>query len=162
MGKSVFIAWTAGEEKDGILTGFKNLGYTVTYAGDGEEALKTLAGCKGLSAILLNSSLEKVSVVDVCRELIKTQRFSGIPLLILESKPVKKEVFESLGVSQFIERPFYPTQIDRIIESLQSSPKGGGKKISMKKWQTPGAVIFAILFVLFLLYFILGPMFLNK
>ena len=82
------------------------LGYAVTVAQDGEEALaRAFATLPDI--ILMDVKMPKLAGTEVCRRLKADQRTSGISILLLSAKAQPAEIQEGLqaGANRYLCKP---------------------------------------------------------
>ena len=95
---------------------FQDVGYQVTEAARGEEALD-LAKLKRVHLVITDVEMPGMSGLDLIKALRELGTYKTIPILILARDAsdgnIKKA--ESLGASGFIEKPFTP---DRLLSTV--------------------------------------------
>ncbi len=162
MTRSLLLAQESGKEAEGLVKGFKNHGYDVLYASDGQEAKDLLANNKPPAVILLSSSLSGINAVELCRQIRQKGKFSRTPILILQdSENVPRKEFVALKVSAIVQRPFSSYQLHQTISNLpflSRELKVG--KIDFNK-QVTGVTVAITIFIAVVVYFVLIPMFLS-
>jgi len=160
MAQSIFVAAKQGEELAGIISGFENSGYAVVVANEGEQALNLLKKIKVPLAIVLSSSLEIISTLDICKDLKTMKRFFKIPIFIMmDSKKFEPKTYTGLNIKEFIEKPVSSMSIIRTLKDLiadRKQTKGSG--LDMPKWQMVFVGIILGSFVVVVGYFIILPM----
>ncbi len=82
-------------------------GFSVTTATRGEDALKAV-GQKRPDLILLDLMLPGISGLEVCRQLKKEPRTSGIPIVMLTAKGEEADIVVGLevGADDYVTKPF--------------------------------------------------------
>ena len=90
----------------------KKEGFKTVYANDGEEALD-LARKELPELILLDLMLPAMDGLEVCKELKKERKTSGIPIIILTAKTQEtdKIVGLELGADDYVTKPFSPREL---------------------------------------------------
>ena len=90
----------------------KKEGFKTVYANDGEEALD-LARKELPELILLDLMLPVMDGLEVCKELKKERKTSGIPIIILTAKTQEtdKIVGLELGADDYVTKPFSPREL---------------------------------------------------
>jgi len=158
----VFLAGKANEELRGLVKGLQNYGNALVIAVDGKDALKLLKKNKVPTLILLNSVLEGISTTELCQKIKEMRRFANTPVLILEDQPVDPTEYDVMGIHQILKKPFSSTQINELAREQAASQKSGfGLNLSFKQQMLGVGVLFFI-FVAFMLYFILVPMYMTE
>ena len=98
--------------------------YEVIEAGDGEEALDQFELHPDLSLILLDVMMPKMDGWEVCRKIRET---SKVPIIMLTARTEERDELQgfSLGVDEYISKPFSPkvlmARIEAILRRSQSS-----------------------------------------
>ena len=93
-------------------------GHKVTYAKDGEEALRLLLSSETFDVVLLDEMMPKMSGISVCKEyLAQVQQPS--PVIFLSAKSQASDIadFLKLGIGH-IPKPFDPRTLPKQIEDL--------------------------------------------
>jgi len=106
----------------------KKDGFTVTIAGDGEEALKKALN-DPFDIILLDVMMPKMDGFAVCREIRKN---STVPIIMITARSEDFERIMGLdnGADDYIVKPFSPGEVmARIRAILRRIGKDGGTKI---------------------------------
>lgn len=102
--------------------------YDVLEAGNGEEALDLFYGDKGISLIILDVMMPRMTGWEVCREIREN---SKVPIIMLTAKGDESDEllgFE-LGVDEYISKPFSPKiLVARVGAILRRSNKSSGGK----------------------------------
>jgi two-component system chemotaxis response regulator CheY len=91
---------------------FQDVGYQVTEAARGEEALD-LAKIKRVHLVITDVEMPGMTGLDLIRALRELKTYKTTPILILardaSDENIKKA--EALGASGFIEKPFTPERL---------------------------------------------------
>jgi len=114
------------EDEPGIAFGLESdllaEGYTVTVAGDGNEAVRR-AGDEPFDLILLDVMLPHKDGFEVCRELRQTGVSTPIVMLTAKSGEFDKVLGLDLGADDYITKPFRPPELRaRIRAALRHRP----------------------------------------
>ena len=114
------------EDEPGIAFGLESdlqaEGYTVTVAGDGNEALRR-AGAEPFDLILLDVMLPYKDGFEVCRELRQTGISTPIVMLTAKSDEFDKVLGLDLGADDYVTKPFRPRELRaRIRAALRHQP----------------------------------------
>ena len=98
---------------------FQDVGYQVTEAARGDEALD-LAKIKRVHLVITDVEMPGMSGLDLIRELRELKTYKTTPLLILARDAsdgnIKKA--EALGASGFIEKPFTPERLLSVVNQV--------------------------------------------
>ena len=98
---------------------FQDVGYQVTEAARGEEALD-LAKIKRVHLVITDVEMPGMSGLDLIRALRELKTYKTIPILILardaSDENIKKA--EALGASGFIEKPFTPERLLSVVNQV--------------------------------------------
>lgn len=101
----------------------ERLGFTVTQAGDGRNAIKKLDEARP-SLLCLDLMLPESSGYDVCEHVIKTASLKGLPILMMSARtmPEDRAMAEELGVRKYLIKPFTQSQfVEGVRETLDGS-----------------------------------------
>jgi phosphoserine phosphatase RsbU/P len=114
------------EDEPGIAFGLESdlqaEGYTVTVAGDGNEAVRR-AGEEPFDLILLDVMLPHKDGFEVCRELRQTGISTPIVMLTAKSDEFDKVLGLDLGADDYVTKPFRPRELRaRIRAALRHQP----------------------------------------
>lgn len=90
-----------------IATILGRLGFTVTQASDGRDAIRRLDANKP-SLLCLDLMLPESSGFDVCEHINNTPALSGLPILMISARemPDSRAMAEELGVTKYLVKPF--------------------------------------------------------
>ena len=98
---------------------FQDVGYQVTEAARGEEALD-LAKIKRVHLVITDVEMPGMSGLDLIKALRELRTYKTIPILILARDAsdgnIKKA--EALGASGFIEKPFTPERLLSVVNQV--------------------------------------------
>ena len=109
-------------------------GYSVTEAGDGEEAYNIFLKSKDISLIIMDVMMPKMDGYEAAEEI---RKLSQVPIILLTAKSEEKDELRgfSIGVDEYITKPFSPrvlvARVNAILrrtsqeESVQSIEAGG-------------------------------------
>jgi len=97
----------------------KKEGYRTVEANDGEDALD-LAGREHPDLILLDLMLPGIDGLEVCKQLKKEAKTSGIPIIMLTAKTQEtdKIVGLELGADDYVSKPFSPKELIARIKAV--------------------------------------------
>ena len=92
-------------------------GYTMLEAGDGDEAL-ALAAEHRPDLILLDLMMPRMSGLDVLRRLRSDVSVDGTHIIVMSAWPDSREASLEAGADRYLQKPFEPDELTRIVESL--------------------------------------------
>jgi DNA-binding response OmpR family regulator len=94
-------------------------GYRIVEAGDGDEAL-ALAGEHRPDLIVLDLMMPRMSGFDVLRRLRGDVSVDGTPIVVMSAWPKAQEAALEAGADRYLQKPFEPDDLTKIVESLLS------------------------------------------
>lgn len=97
------------------------LGYTVSVAEDGEEALER-AFADVPDVVLLDVKIPKMNGYEVCKRLKSDERTKGVPVLILSAKAQSDEIERGLaaGADRYLCKPMGFPDILKEIQAYET------------------------------------------
>lgn len=107
------------EDETGIANflqqGLEEEGYSILVANDGETGLELALGQK-VNLILLDWMLPKITGIEVCKSIRKTD--TTTPIIFLTAKDTVQETIEGLkaGANDYIKKPF---SFDELVERIK-------------------------------------------
>lgn len=104
-----------------VATYLKDMGYTVTEAGDGRAAIKKLDEQRP-TLLCVDLMLPESSGYDVCEHAQKSPALQGLPIVMISARgmPDDKAHAEDLGVREYLVKPFTRAQfVDHVKRALQ-------------------------------------------
>ncbi len=95
------------------------LGFSVSQAADGREAIKRLDAARP-SLLCLDLMLPESSGFDVCEHVLKAPPLSGLPILMVSARdmPDSRAVAEELGVHSYLIKPFTQAEFIASVKAL--------------------------------------------
>ena len=92
-------------------------GFLVVEAGDGEEAIDIFFEQKDIALILLDVMMPKMDGWEVCRTI---RKYSQVPIIMLTARGEEQDELQgfSLGVDEYISKPFSPKILVARVEAL--------------------------------------------
>lgn len=98
---------------------FQDVGYQVTAAAKGEEALD-LAKLKRVHLVITDVEMPGMNGLDLIKALRALPTYKTTPILILarDASDVNIKKAESLGASGFIEKPFTPERLLSVVNQV--------------------------------------------
>jgi two-component system chemotaxis response regulator CheY len=98
---------------------FQDVGYQVTAAAKGEEALD-LAKLKRVHLVITDVEMPGMNGLDLIKALRALATYKTTPILILarDASDVNIKKAESLGASGFIEKPFTPERLLSVVNQV--------------------------------------------
>ena len=94
---------------------FRQAGYEVSTASDGETALE-LAGSKNPDLIILHLNIPKITGKNVCLRLKKDKRFENIPIIIMTASHNAEVMYRETGADDYIQKPY---EIQELLAKVQ-------------------------------------------
>lgn len=94
-----------------------NKGFSVVEAGDGEEALEIFFAQKDIALILLDVMMPKMDGWEVLKTI---RKYSKVPVIMLTARSEERDELQgfSLGVDEYISKPFSPKILVARVEAL--------------------------------------------
>ena len=94
-------------------------GFLVVEAGDGEEAIDIFFEQKDIALILLDVMMPKMDGWEVCRTI---RKYSQVPIIMLTARGEEQDELQgfSLGVDEYISKPFSPKILVARVEAILS------------------------------------------
>ncbi len=94
-------------------------GFHVICAESGEEGLKLLKSAE-IDCILLDLMLPGISGIEVCEVLKASEKFSGIPVIMLTAKGEEEDIVAGLecGADDYVTKPFSPRVLVARLKSV--------------------------------------------
>lgn len=109
----------------------KRVGYNVTEAGSGEEALDIYDNCgESFDIALLDISMPGMDGFALCKELRKRSETLGIIMLTARTQEMDKISGLMLGADDYITKPFSPTELLARVDSLYRRVEMHSQKIA--------------------------------
>ncbi len=97
----------------------KRVGYDITEAGSGEEALEIYDhDPQGFQIALLDISMPGIDGFTLCKELRKRSETLGIIMLTARTQEMDKISGLMMGADDYITKPFSPTELLARVDSL--------------------------------------------
>ena len=97
-------------------------GYEVTTAGNGEEALATLAGEAAFDLIILDVAMPGMTGYEVCRAVRRDKRTEDTPVIFLTAKGLIGDMAEgeSAGSDLYLIKPVLATKLLNMVAMFLS------------------------------------------
>ena len=109
----------------------KRVGYDITEAGSGEEALDIYDNdAQGFQIALLDISMPGMDGFTLCKELRKRSETLGIIMLTARTQEMDKISGLMLGADDYITKPFSPTELLARVDSLYRRVEMQSKKVA--------------------------------
>lgn len=98
---------------------FQDVGYQVTEAARGDEALD-LAKLKRVHLVITDVEMPGMSGLELIKSLRELKSYKTTPILILarDASDVNIKKAETLGASGFIEKPFTPERLLSVVNQV--------------------------------------------
>jgi two-component system, OmpR family, response regulator ResD len=94
-------------------------GYRIVEAGDGDEAL-ALASAHRPDLIVLDLMMPRMSGFEVLRRLRSDVSVDGTHIVVMSAWPNAQEAALEAGADRYLQKPFEPDDLTKIVESLLS------------------------------------------
>ena len=108
-----------------------NKGFYVEEAGDGEEAVDKFFAQKDIALVLLDVMMPKMDGWEVLKTI---RKYSQVPVIMLTARSEERDELQgfSLGVDEYISKPFSPKSLVARVEAiLRRSNASGGDALSV-------------------------------
>ena len=104
-------------------------GFTVLEAVDGEEAVDIFFEQKDIALILLDVMMPKMDGWEVCREI---RKHSKVPVIMLTARGEERDELQgfSLGVDEYISKPFSPKILVARVEAILRRTSAGASDVT--------------------------------
>jgi two-component system chemotaxis response regulator CheY len=98
---------------------FQDVGYQVTEAARGDEALD-LAKLKRVHLVITDVEMPGMNGLELIKKLRELKSYNTTPILILarDASDVNIKKAETLGASGFIEKPFTPERLLSVVNQV--------------------------------------------
>ena len=107
----------------------KRVGYDITEAGSGEEALEIYdSDLEGFDIALLDISMPGMDGFALCKELRSRSETLGIIMLTARTQEMDKITGLMMGADDYITKPFSPTELLARVDSLYRRVEMQNKK----------------------------------
>jgi len=99
----------------------KTKGYLMGSAGDGQEALERMAE-EHYDAIILDVNMPRMNGLEFLEKVKSDNTFAAIPVIMLttEGQDDDRDKAMSLGATDYIVKPFKPSQLLDLLDSILS------------------------------------------
>jgi len=97
----------------------KSKGYVMGSAGDGQEALD-LMNNEAFDAVILDINMPRMNGLEFLEKVKADSAFAAIPVIMLttEGQDEDRDKAMSLGATDYIIKPFKPTQLLSLLENI--------------------------------------------
>ena len=104
-------------------------GFTVLEAGDGEEAVDIFFEQKDIALILLDVMMPKMDGWEVVKTI---RKYSQVPIIMLTARGEEKDELQgfSLGVDEYISKPFSPKILVARVEAILRRTSAGASDVT--------------------------------
>lgn len=112
MAKHILVADDSATIRKFVSTSLAMLGYDVTIAQDGMDALEKLAG-RPVDLVITDLNMPNVDGFEFIKSLRELDAYRAIPIIILSSLSSPEDVTRgmALGANSYINKPFEPKRI---------------------------------------------------
>ena len=102
-----------------------NKGFYVEEAGDGEEAVDKFFAQKDIALVLLDVMMPKMDGWEVLKTI---RKYSQVPVIMLTARSEERDELQgfSLGVDEYISKPFSPKILVARVEAILRRPNASG------------------------------------
>lgn len=102
-----------------VKLGFEALGYRVSTAADGKEALE-LVRRERPDVVILDVMMPEKSGYDVCSEMKNDPELKSVPVVMLTAKSLEEDKYwgRALGADEYLTKPFDPEVLERTVERI--------------------------------------------
>lgn len=121
--KTVLVVDDDPEIRKLLVASFSRLGFTVTQAADGKNAIKQLEAARP-SLLCIDLMLPEQSGYDVCEHVNRTPSLQALPIMMVSARtlPADRAEAEELGVKVYLTKPFTQDQLKAaIIEAMEGA-----------------------------------------
>jgi DNA-binding response OmpR family regulator len=98
-----------------VVAKLTGLGYDVTEAQDGQEALDILEGGNVPDLLITDSLMPRVGGLELVRNVRKSQNaaVAALPVIMLTSRQGERDIIEGLetGLDDYVTKPFSPDEL---------------------------------------------------
>ena len=104
-------------------------GFTVLEAGDGEEAVDIFFAQKDIALILLDVMMPKMDGWEVVKTI---RKYSQVPIIMLTARGEERDELQgfSLGVDEYISKPFSPKILVARVEAILRRTSAGASDVT--------------------------------
>ena len=104
-------------------------GFTVLEAGDGEEAVDIFFEQKDIALILLDVMMPKLDGWEVVKTI---RKYSQVPIIMLTARGEERDELQgfSLGVDEYISKPFSPKILVARVEAILRRTSAGASDVT--------------------------------
>ena len=104
-------------------------GFTVLEAGDGEEAVDIFFEQKDIALILLDVMMPKMDGWEVVKTI---RKYSQVPIIMLTARGEERDELQgfSLGVGEYISKPFSPKILVARVEAILRRTSAGASDVT--------------------------------
>ena len=105
-------------------------GYDVTTAGNGQDALKVMAGTEPFDLVILDVAMPGLSGYDVCRKIRQDPRTQDVPVIFLTAKGLLMDMAEGedAGSDLYLIKPVLATKLLNMVGMFLSDDTPLSKK----------------------------------
>lgn len=119
IGRRILICDDSDNIRNVLQMNFEWLGYEVSCACDGEEALRRVQEDPP-DLIVLDVMMPRLNGYQVCRSLKSNPDTSGIPVVFLSAKDQQGDRFwgRDCGADEYLTKPFSAAKLEKVVERL--------------------------------------------
>lgn len=116
--KRILVLEDEGAIREFIIINLKRVGYDVTEAASGEEALSIFEKDRGFDIAVLDVMLPGIDGIEVCKTLREKSSDIGIIILTAKSQELDKVTGIMSGADDYLTKPFSPLELIVRVDSL--------------------------------------------
>lgn len=106
-----------------VFTKLFGLGYSVTEAGDGQDALERLANSRVPDLLITDQLMPRIDGLQLIRALRKSPDSdrATLPVIMLTSKSGEQDIIEGLeaGLDDYVSKPFSPDELAARVRTVR-------------------------------------------
>ncbi len=120
MGKTVLIVDDSVTMREMVSFALTKAGFEILQAGDGVEAVAKLKGGIKPNLMIIDIHMPNMDGISLIKAVRAMPSFKSVPLLVLttEADEAKKKEGQEAGATGWIEKPFNPEQLLKVIEKV--------------------------------------------
>jgi two-component system chemotaxis response regulator CheY len=109
--------------RDMVSFTLRRAGYEMIEAVDGNTAMSVLAG-RAVDCVITDLNMPGKNGIDLIRDLRANPLYRTIPIVMLttDSDEAKKEAGRKAGASHWLNKPFHPTNLVKLVSELLPVP----------------------------------------
>ncbi len=139
--ESILVVEDAQVVRNLIVQGLSQAGFMVLSAANGQEALTVLESAK-VDLILTDLNMPVMNGRDLTREIRKSDEHTNKPILMLsaDQDDISMSREKSLGVDEFIRKPFAMEKLVILVEKMLSEYRLRREQLAIKRYLSDAAI----------------------